>query len=120
MTNPGTPAIENRTWNSPRGNNLDIRLQAIECELEANLVVALASAAMGDELALLTGSNFDHTSSNDWPGKGGSEKVDTLINSRQNQCDSNWEGPTYLINAVRLHSGIDEFGDEFLLEVLSK
>jgi hypothetical protein len=79
------------------------------------LVVTLSGAAVGDIVALLTGSDLDHTARDDGTGKGGTEKVDTLV------------------NGVALNSGymislapdaikeltVDELLDELPLEVLS-
>lgn len=39
---------------TPRGNDLDVGLEGVEGKLEANLVVTLASAAVGDSEAALT------------------------------------------------------------------
>ena len=36
------------TRNAPRRDNLDVRLEAIECELKANLVVTFARASVRD------------------------------------------------------------------------
>lgn len=38
---------------TPRGNDLDLGLESVECKLEANLVVTLTSAAVGDSEAAL-------------------------------------------------------------------
>ena len=40
-----------RTRDAPWGNDLDIGLQAVESELEADLVVALASTSVRDKAA---------------------------------------------------------------------
>jgi hypothetical protein len=37
------------TGDTPRRDNLDVRLEAVEGELKADLVVALAGAAVGDK-----------------------------------------------------------------------
>ena len=41
-----TKNLVRRTGESPRSHDLDIGLEAIECELEANLVITLAGASM--------------------------------------------------------------------------
>jgi hypothetical protein len=37
------------TWKSPWCDDLDVWLEAVESQLEPNLIIALASAAMGYE-----------------------------------------------------------------------
>jgi len=87
---------------SPGGDDLDIGLQAIEGEFESDLIVTFASAAVGDELAVLASCDFDHSSGNDRAGKGSSKEVDTLV------------------NGVRLHGWIDQLRDELPLQVLQE
>lgn len=57
------------TRDTPWRNDLDVWLKAVECKLETDLVVTLASAAVGDELAALPLSSLDHTASNDRAGQ---------------------------------------------------
>lgn len=64
---------------TPWSNDLDGGLESVEGEFEADLVVALASAAVGDgEAALLLGDCHLRTS-NDGTSERSSEKVDVLV-----------------------------------------
>lgn len=38
-----------RTWNSPRSDDFDVGLEAVESKLETDLVVTLTGAAMRDK-----------------------------------------------------------------------
>jgi hypothetical protein len=63
----------------PGCEDLDARLESVECELEADLIVALASAAVGDgEAALLLGDG-DLSAGDDGAGEGGTEEVCVLL-----------------------------------------
>ena len=84
-----------RTRESPWRNDIDIRSEAIERELKADLVVALARASMWDvaskvewvsgknttrkrALAALAISYLNHSPSNDWSSERRAEKIDIL------------------------------------------
>ena len=58
--------------NSPWGNNLDVGLEGVEGKLETNLVVTLTSAAVGDGNTVLSESNIDLGTGNDWTSERGS------------------------------------------------
>jgi hypothetical protein len=64
---------------APWGNNLDVGLESVEGKLEADLVVTLTSAAVGDGEAALALGNLDLGTGNDGTGQGGTEKVDVLV-----------------------------------------
>lgn len=64
---------------TPWGNDLDGGLEGVEGQLEADLVVAFAGAAVRDELAALGLCNCDLGSGDDWSGERGSEEVDVLV-----------------------------------------
>ena len=67
-----------RTRNAPRGNNLDVGLEAVEGELEADLVVALAGAAVRDVVAALLLGDGHHTAGNYGARERSAEQVDIL------------------------------------------
>ena len=83
----------------PRGNDLDGGLEGVEGQLEADLVVTLTGAAVGDEAATFLLSNADLGASNNGAGQRGAEEVAALIRS------------------VALHSAEAEFFDKLLLQV---
>jgi hypothetical protein len=63
---------------SPGCNDLDAGLESVESQLEADLVVAFASAAVGDgEAALLLGDS-DLGTGDDGASEGGTEEVGVL------------------------------------------
>jgi hypothetical protein len=63
----------------PGCKDLDARLESVECELEADLIVTLASATVGDgEAALLLGDG-DLGASDDGAGEGGTKQVCVLL-----------------------------------------
>ena len=66
------------TRNTPWGNDLDVRLEAVEGQLESDLVVTLSGAAVGDVLAAELSGGLHHGSCNDWASERGSEEVDVL------------------------------------------
>jgi hypothetical protein len=84
----------------PGCNDLDAGLDCVEGKLEADLVVALAGAAVGDEVAALLLGNADLCAGDDWAGQRCAEEVATLVGS------------------VALDSAEAELLDELLLEVL--
>lgn len=63
----------------PGRNDLDGRLDGVESELEADLVIALARAAVGDEVAAFLLGDADLRAGNDWTSQAGSEQVATLV-----------------------------------------
>ena len=63
----------------PWRNDLDGRLECVESQLEADLVVALACAAVRDELAAGLFSSLDHAAGNDRTSERGAEQVDILV-----------------------------------------
>ena len=66
------------TWNTPWCDDLDVGLEAVEGELEADLVVALAGTAVRDVVAALLLGNGHHTAGNYGAGERGAEQVDIL------------------------------------------
>ena len=63
-------------------------LKGVECELETNLVVAFACAAVGDELAAFLLGDLDLRASDDGACEGCAEQVDILVCSVALDC---WE-----------------------------
>lgn len=80
---------------SPRSDDLDGRRKTVEGELESDLVVSFTGASVRDEagnqmsdilgmtwydsLAALSLGDLNHASGDDGSGKGGTEKVDVLV-----------------------------------------
>lgn len=95
------PALEAvaELWEPPWRNDLDGGLECVESKLKANLVVALAGAAVRDETAAFLLGNADLCASNDWASQTGSEQV------------------TSLVRGVALHSAEAELFDKLLLEI---
>jgi hypothetical protein len=83
----------------PRCNDLDIRLQRVETQLETDLVVALARATMRYKVAVLLLGNADLGAGNDGAGKRGAEEVAAFI------------------GRVALDGAEAELLDEFLLKI---
>lgn len=57
-------------WVAPWGKDCDGGLQCVECELETNLIIALACAAVGHSEAAFLLGNLDLGAGNDWTSKG--------------------------------------------------
>ena len=83
----------------PRRNDLDGGLQCVEGQLEADLVVALAGAAMRDEATALLLSDADLGAGDDRAGKRGAQQVAALV------------------GGVTLHGAEAQLLDELLLQV---
>jgi len=66
--------------NPPRGDNLDIGLQGIVAQFEADLVVALAGAAVRDGKAALLFGDSNLAAGDDGAGERGAEEVDVFVN----------------------------------------
>jgi hypothetical protein len=64
---------------APWGNDLDVGLESVEGKLEADLVVTLTSAAVGDGEAALALGDLNLGAGNDGTSQGGTEKVDVLV-----------------------------------------
>lgn len=58
---------------------MDRGLQGVECQLKADLVVALTCAAVGDGEAALLLRDSDLGAGDDWAGEGCAEEVDVLV-----------------------------------------
>ena len=63
----------------PWRNDLDGRLECVESQLEADLVVALACAAVRDESAAFLLRNADLCAGDDWAGQRGPEEVAAFV-----------------------------------------
>lgn len=63
----------------PWGNNLDGRVAGLEGELEADLVVALAGAAVADVLAVVLLGDADLGAGDDGAGQRGAQQVPVLV-----------------------------------------
>jgi hypothetical protein len=83
----------------PRRNDLDGGLEGVEGQLEADLVVALAGAAVRNEAALFLLGNPDLGACDDRAGQTGAEQVAAFV-----RC-------------IALHRAEAELLDEFLLQV---
>jgi hypothetical protein len=79
---------------------LNVRLESIVGQFETDLIVTLASAAMGHELTAFTSSNFNLFTSNDRTGQRSTQKINRFV------------------NGVGLNGREDEFLDEFFFQVL--
>ena len=63
---------------APGRDDLDVGLEAVEGELEADLVVALAGAAVRDVVAALLLGDGHHAASDDGARERGTKQVDIL------------------------------------------
>ena len=95
------PALESvaELGQPPWGNDLDARLERVEGQLEADLVIALAGAAMRHEVAVLLLCNADLGAGDDRAGERGAEEVAALV------------------RGIALDSAEAQLLDEFLLQV---
>lgn len=77
------PALEAiaKLGQPPGCDDLDRWLECVESELEADLVITLASAAVRDEVAALLLGNSDLCAGDDGAGQGGAEQVAALVGS---------------------------------------
>lgn len=66
-------------WVPPWCNDLDVWLKGVEGQLEADLVVTLTGAAVGNGKAALLLSDLDLGAGDDWAGERGTEEVDVLV-----------------------------------------
>ena len=75
------PALETvaELGQPPGRNDLDGRLKCVEGQLKADLVVALAGAAMRDKLAAFLLCDADLCAGDDGAGQAGSEQVAALV-----------------------------------------
>ena len=64
---------------APGRDDLGVVLEAVEGELEADLVIALACAAVRDVIALLLVGDGHHAPCDDGPREGGAEEVYMLV-----------------------------------------
>lgn len=86
---------------SPWGDDLHGGVASLEGKLEADLVIALAGAAVTKEVAVVLLSNADLSASDDGAGEGGTEEVAVLV------------------DGVALDGAEDNLLDELALEVLN-
>jgi hypothetical protein len=70
---------------APGSDHLDVRVQRIGGELEADLVVALAGGAMGDGVGADFLGDLDEALGDQRPGDRGAEQIDALV-------DAYWRG----------------------------
>ena len=68
-----------------RGDDLQIRGQRLEGDVEANLVVALAGAAVGDGLGLVLAGDVDHQLGDQRPAQGRRQRVLALVHGAGHQ-----------------------------------
>ncbi len=84
---------------APRGDNLDVRSQGLDAELEADLIVALAGRAVADGDGVLLAGNLDQLLHDGRAGHGGAEQVFIFI------------------DGAGLHAGHDEVLGEIVADV---
>ena len=65
--------------NTPRRNDLHVGRERLNCQFEANLVVALARAAVADCVRTLLERDFDNSLGDDGARKAGAEQILALI-----------------------------------------
>lgn len=65
---------------TPRSDDLNVRVNGVVCKLETDLVVALASAAVGNELAALSLDSLHHTTGDDGTSQASSQEVLVFVN----------------------------------------
>ncbi len=64
---------------APRADHLDVRLQAVVAELEANLIIALAGGAVCDSVRAQFLRNLDLSLGDQRPRNGGAQQVGAFI-----------------------------------------
>ena len=62
-----------------RGDDLEARVEGVDGDVEADLVVALAGAAVGDRVGALLLGDLDEELGDERPGEGGGERVGALV-----------------------------------------
>ena len=85
---------------APRGYDLDVRIERVGGELEADLVVALARRPVRDGVRTGFVSDFNESLGNERPRDRGPEQVDPFV------------------DGVRAEHREHEVGDEFLFEII--
>ena len=74
------PTLESKLFgHAPRGDDLDVGLEGVGGEFEADLVVALAGGAVADGIRTLGDGDVDHALGDERPGDGGAEQVGALV-----------------------------------------
>lgn len=91
-------AVEER-GHPPRGDDGEAGVACLPGELESDLVIALAGAAVAENLAVVLLGSLDLGAGNDGAGQTGSEEVSVLV------------------DGIALDGGEDELVDELLLQV---
>ena len=87
---------------APRGDDLDVRVQAVIAQLEPDLVIALAGGAVTDSVGADHVGNLDLALGDQRAGDGCAEQVDAFI------------------DGVGAEHGEDEVADEFLAHVFDE
>ncbi len=62
-----------------RGDDLEPRIEGVDGDVEADLVVALAGAAVGDRVGALALGDLDEELGDERPGEGRRQRVDALV-----------------------------------------
>jgi hypothetical protein len=87
---------------APGGDDLDVRLEGVVAELEADLIVALAGGAVGDRGRAHLAGDLDLALGDEGAGDAGAQQVLALV------------------QGVGAEHGEDEVADEGLAEVLDE
>jgi hypothetical protein len=87
---------------APGRDDLDVRVQGVGAELEADLVVALAGGAVGDGIGAGLGGDLDQALGDQRPGDGGAEQIFALV------------------DGVGAEHRVDEVAHELLAQVLDE
>jgi hypothetical protein len=100
------------TWETPRSDDFNVRLQCVKGQFEADLIVAFACTAMGDSLAAFLLRNLHLSTGNDWTSERSSKQIDTLIVSNIKRHSK------YLVDGIALNGREDQLFNKFFAEVL--
>ncbi len=87
---------------APRGDDLDVRVERIGAELEADLVIALAGRAVGDRVGAGLARDLDQALGDQRPGDRGAEQIIALV------------------ARIGAHHREDEIADELLAQILDE
>ena len=68
-----------------RGDDLEVRVERLEGDVEADLIVALAGAAVGDRLGAFLVGHIDHQLGDERPAQGGGERILAFVDRAGHQ-----------------------------------
>ena len=100
---------------APRGDDLDVRVQAVIAKLETDLVIALAGCPMTDGVSADHVGNLDLALGDQRPGNRGAEQVDAFIDGigakhREHEIADEFLADIFDENVLRLHPGGERLG----------